>query len=88
MLVFAALLCLTGIAAFAATSAKARTVRGDEARMAGYIASLKAVAADQRARIADLELSLAGRDQVINAQERLIDGQATHLRTLDTRYVG
>ncbi len=88
MIIFAALLCLTGIAAFAATSWSARRVREDEVRMAGYTASLKAVAADHRSRIADLELSLASREQVISAQERLIEGQARHLRTLDPRYVG
>ena len=88
MIIIATLLCLTGLAALAATSWKARDVRRDEGRMAGYIASLKAVAADHRGRIAELELALSARDQTIAAQERLLEGQASHLRLCDPRYVG
>ncbi len=84
----AALLCLTGLAAFLAAAWKARDVRRDEGRMTGYIASLRAVAADHRARIAELEGELARRDQLLCAQDRLLEGQAAHLRTLDPRYVG
>ena len=56
--------------------------------MASYIASLKAVAAGQRARIAELECALGERDDLLAAQDRLLDGQAAHLRSLDPRYVG
>jgi hypothetical protein len=88
MLIFAALLCLAGIAAFCGAAWTARQSRADEGRMAGYIASLKAVSAEHRARIAELEHTLANRDQTLAAQDRLLDGQAVHLRSLDPRYVG
>ncbi len=88
MLIFAALLCLTAIAALGAAYAKAHSARRDEDRMSGYIASLKAVAADHRARIAELELALSASEHRLAGQERLLEGQAAHLRTLDPRYVG
>ncbi|WP_174299534.1 hypothetical protein [Caulobacter sp. S45] len=88
MLLIAVLFCLVGVCAFCAASGKARSVRRDETRLSGYIASLKAVASDHRAYIAELERSLAGRDHLLAAQERLIEGQAAHLRTLDPHYVG
>lgn len=88
MLVTAMLFCLAGLTAFAATSWKTRALRRDERRMASYIASLKAVAADHRFRIAELELALSARDQIVAAQDRLLEGQAAHLRSVDPRYVG
>ncbi len=88
MIIVTALFCLGGLTALGATSLKARDVRRDEGRMAGYIASLKAVAADHRARIAELEQALSAKDQTIAAQDRLLEGQAAHLRMVDARYVG
>ena len=88
MIIFAALLCFAATAALGRAIWTARQTRMDETRMAGYVASLKAVAADHRARIAELELSLAERDRMLAAQERLLEGQAAHLRSLDPRYVG
>ena len=88
MLIFASVLCLAAMTGLCATVQKAKAVRREEARMSGYIASLKAVAADHRARISELEGSLSARDQMLQAQERLLEGQAAHLRTLDARYVG
>ncbi len=88
MLIIAATLCLAGLTTLGAAVWKAREVRRDEGRMAGYIASLKAIAADHRARIAELELVLSVRDQTLAAQDRLLEGQAAHLRTVDPRYVG
>ena len=88
MIIVTALFCLAGLTALGFTSWKARDVRRDEGRMAGYIASLKAVAADHRARIAELELALSAKDQTIAAQDRLLEGQAAHLRLVDPRYVG
>ena len=88
MIIFAALLCLAATATLGRAVWTARQTRLDETRMAGYVASLKAVAADHRARIAELELSVADRDKMLAAQERLLEGQATHLRSLDPHYVG
>ena len=88
MIIFAALLCLAATAALGRAAWTARQTRLDEFRMAGYVASLKAVAADHRARIAELEISVADRDKMLAAQERLLEGQAAHLRSLDPHYVG
>ena len=88
MIIFAAALCLAGIVALSRAAWTGRQTRLDAARMGGYVASLKAVAAEHRARIADLEMLLAERDQMLAAQDRLLDGQAAHLRSLDPRYVG
>ena len=88
MLIFTALLCLAGMAAFGGASWTARQTRLDKTRLSGYIASLKAVGSDHRARIAELELSLSSRDQMLAAQERLLEGQAAHLRSLSPGYVG
>ncbi len=88
MIIIATLLCLAGLVSFGAMSWKAQDVRRDEVRMAGYIASLKAVAVDHRTRIVELEQAVSDRDQTIAAQDRLLEGQAAHLRLLDPRYVG
>ncbi len=88
MLIAAVLLCLLSVTTLLGAAHKARETRRDEARLSGYIASLKAVAADHRARIAELELAVSHREQTIAAQDRLLEGQAAHLRLLDPRYVG
>ena len=88
MLIFTVIFCLAGIASLGRSVWVSRRTRRDETRMASYIASLKAVAAGQRARIAELERALGERDDLLAAQDRLLDGQAAHLRSLDPRYVG
>ena len=88
MFIAGALLSIIGLVAFCGAALKARETRRDESRMASYIASLKAVAADQRAHIAGLEAALLESGHQMAAQERLLIGQAAHMRTLDPRYVG
>ena len=88
MIIASLVLCIVGLSAFLGGVWKAREARRDEGRMASYVASLKAVASDHRARIAELELSLAHQDELMAAQDRLLEGQARHLRTLDPRYAG
>ena len=88
MVALSSLICLAGLLAFAGAFWKAGQVRRDESRMAGYIASLKATAAAHRTRALDLEQAIRHSEQLIAAQDRLLDGQACHLRGLDPQYAG
>ena len=88
MISLSSLICLAGLLAFAGAFWKAGRVRRDESRMAGYIASLKATAAAHRTRALDLEQAIRSSEQLIAAQDRLLEGQACHLRGLDPQYAG
>ena len=88
MLMLSTLICLAGLLAFAGAFWKADQARRDEGRMAGYIASLKATAAAQRNRALDLEQAVRAHEQMLASQDRLLNGQARHLRVLDPQYAG
>ena len=88
MLAPAAALFIASLLALAAAWRKSHEARRDEGRMAGYIASLRAVANGHRQRILDLETALASSEQLLRAQDRLLEGQAAHIRTLDVDYAG
>ncbi len=88
MLTLSAVLFASSLLALGAAFLKAHQNRRDEGRMTGYIASLRAVASTHRQRVLELEQALALRDQLLASQDRLIEGQATHLRAIDTAYAG
>ena len=88
MLTLSTLICLAGLLAFAGAFWKADQARRDEGRMAGYIASLKATATAHRTRAIDLEQVVRAHEQLLASQDRLLEGQASHLRSLDPHYAG
>ena len=88
MIATAAVMLVMAVLTLAAAWTQARQARRDEGRMAGYVASLKAVAERHRLRALELEQAVSQRDQLLAAQDRLLEGQACHLRGLDPAYAG
>ncbi len=88
MLAASAVLFISSILVLSAAWVRARKTGQDESRMTGYVASLRAVADGHRHHVLELEQALKTSQQLLAAQDRLLEGQASHLRSLDVDYAG
>ena len=88
MLAASAALFLASTLVLAAAWIRARKATRDEGRMTGYVASLRAVADGHRRHVLELESALLTNQPLLEAQDRLLEGQAAHLRSLDVDYAG